>query len=143
MEKSLRALAACVCLLVLAPLSLRAQPPVRESAAFEQYLKKPKGEFAKLVCLLNYYRTGDFTVRFDGFDYTPSFAFPHAKAWLFTHYNKENAAQWVRKHCYLSPFERKVIYVKFPGYDYEVARDMILRDLAELEQAIAETRSHR
>ena len=82
MEKSLRALAACVCLLVLAPLSLRAQPPVRESAAFEQYLKKPKGEFAKLVCLLNYYRTGDFTVRFDGFDYTPSFAFPHAKAWL-------------------------------------------------------------
>ena len=126
------------CLLFLASGWVHARLPIRESEAFQQYLKKPRGEFAKLVCLLNYYRDGDFIIRFDGFDYMPSYAFPHAKAWLFTHYNKDTASQWIRKNCYVSPFERKVIYVKFPDGELEPARDMILRDLAELERAIAE-----
>ncbi|OQA57297.1 MAG: hypothetical protein BWY42_00633 [Candidatus Omnitrophica bacterium ADurb.Bin277] len=111
---------------------------LRESKVFRQFLQKPRSEFAKLVCLMNYYRTEDFIIRFDGFDYTPAYAFPYAKSWLFTHYNKEKAEEWVKKNCYVSPYGRNIIYVKFPGGDYEIARDMILRDLAGLETAIAD-----
>ena len=126
---------------LLFPLSLPsglAQEAIRDTPAYKQFAKKPQNDFAKLIFLMNYYRNAAFTIVFDGADYTPQFAFPFAQVYLFTHYNNESAAKWIKQHCYRSPFNQNIIYLRFPSGRYDPARDVILRDLAQLEKALRE-----
>lgn len=115
-----------------------AQPNFRETEAYRQFVKKPQNDFAKIIFLMNYYRTAPFTIVFDGADYTPEFAFPFAQVYLFTHYKQEKAVPWIKKHCYRSVIGQNVIYLRFPSGKYEPARDVILRDLAELNRVLEE-----
>ena len=117
---------------------VRAQEPIRETEAYRQFTKKPQNDFSKIIFLMNYYRTAPFTIVFDGSDFTPDFAFPFAQIYLFIHYKGEKAAPWIKKNCYRSPVGQNIIYLRFPSGKYKPAKEVILRDLAQLEKDLKE-----
>lgn len=117
---------------------VHASESFRGTEGYAQFSQKPQDDFAKIIFLMNYYRKAPFMIVFNGSDFTPEFAFPFAQVYLFAHYRHEKAAPWIKKHCYRSPIGQKIVYLRFPGGKYRVARDVILEDLARLEKDLAE-----
>jgi len=109
--------------------------PVEQSQAYQEFLKKPGNDLAKMVCLLNYFRTAPVVVRFEGIDYTAQVAYPIGLVYLMTNYRNEKPDDWAKKHCYRSIFSNKIIYLKFEDGSLRPARDVILEKYHELEAA--------
>jgi hypothetical protein len=110
--------------------------PVAQSKAYQEFLKKPGNDLAKMVCLLNYFRTAPVIVRFEGVDYTSEVAYPFGLIYLMTNYRGEKPEAWARKHCYRSIFSNSVILFKFQDGSSRPARDVILDKFVELEEAL-------
>ena len=109
--------------------------PVEQSQAYQEFLKKPGNDLAKMICLLNYFRTAPITVQFDGIDYTAQAAYPFGLVYLMTHYRNEDPEQWAKKHCYRSLFGDNIIFFKFQDGSSRAARDVILEKYHELQEA--------
>ncbi|MFH0984367.1 MAG: hypothetical protein V1882_02400 [Candidatus Omnitrophota bacterium] len=116
--------------------------PVAQSKAYQEFLKKPGNDLAKMVCLLNYFRTAPVVVRFEGIDYTAEVAYPFGLVFLMTNYRGENPEAWARKHCYRSIFSNSVILFKFQDGSFRPARDVILEKFVELEEALRQRATH-
>ena len=121
--------------MVPAVLSAEGLEPVAQSAAFQEFLKKPENDLSKMVCLLNYFRTSPIVVRFEGIDYTAQAAYPFGLVYLMTNYHNEKPEDWARKHCYRSLFGNNIIFFKFQDGSSRPARDVILEKYHELEEA--------
>jgi hypothetical protein len=115
--------------------------PVAQSKAFEEFLKKPENDLAKMICILNYFGAAPIVVRYDGIDYTAQAAYPFGLVYLMTNYRNENPEDWARKHCYRSLFENNIIFFKFQDGSSRPARDVILEKYHELEEALRERAS--
>jgi hypothetical protein len=109
--------------------------PMKESQAFQDFLKKPSNNFSKLVCLLNYMRTAPVKVQYEGIDYSVEIAYPIGLVYLMTNYKNENPEQWIRKNTYRSLFKNQIIYLKLPNGSYVPARDVLIEKFHELEAA--------
>jgi len=109
--------------------------PLVQSQAYQEFLKKPDNDLAKMVCLLNYFRTAPVVVQFEGIDYSTQIAYPIGLVYLMTNYRNENPEKWARKHCYRSIFSNKIIYLKFQDGSSRSARDVIIEKYHELEEA--------
>ncbi len=109
--------------------------PVEPSQAYQEFLKKPANDLAKMVCLLNYFRTAPIVVRFEGVDYTAQVAYPFGLVYLMSNYHNEKPDAWAKKHCYRSLFGNNIIFFKFPDGSSRPARDVILEKYHELEEA--------
>jgi len=109
--------------------------PVAQSQAYQEFLKKPANDLAKMICLLNYFRTAPIMVRFEGIDYTAQAAYPIGLVYLMTNYRNEKPNDWTKRHCYRSIFSNKIIYFKFEDGSLRPARDVILEKFGELEEA--------
>lgn len=109
--------------------------PVAQSQSYQEFLKKPPNDLAKMICLLNYFRTAPVMVRFEGIDYTAQAAYPFGLVYLMTNYRNEKPNDWAKKHCYRSIFSNKIIYFKFEDGSLRPARDVILEKFIELEDA--------
>jgi hypothetical protein len=115
--------------------------PVAQSKAFEEFLKKPENDLAKMICILNYLGAAPVVVRYDGIDYTAQAAYPFGLVYLMTNYHNENPEAWARKHCYRSLFGNNIILLKFQDGSFRPARDVILEKYHELEKALRERAS--
>ncbi len=109
--------------------------PVEQSQAYQEFLKKPGNDLAKMICLLNYFRTAPIVVRFEGVDYTAQAAYPFGLVYLMTNYHNENPEDWAKRHCYRSLFGNNIILFKFEDKSSRPARDVILEKYHELEEA--------
>lgn len=109
--------------------------PVGQSAAFQEYLNKPKSNLAKLLFGLNYFRNAPVMVQYDGVEYAPQFAYPLGLAYLLTRYHGEKPESWIRKHCYRSPTANKIIYFKFSDGNFRPVRDVFIETYEALEKA--------
>ena len=109
--------------------------PVEQSQAYQEFLKKPGNDLAKMVCLLNYFRTAPIMVRFEGIDYTAQAAYPFGLVYLMTNYHNEKPEDWAKKHCYRSLFGNNIIFFKFQDGSSRPVRDVILEKYHELEEA--------
>lgn len=109
--------------------------PLAQSKAYQEFLKKPGNDLAKMVCLLNYFRTAPVMIQFDGIDYTPEIAYPVGLVYLMTNYHNEQPEQWARKHCYRTLFGNNIIFLKFQDGSSRPARDVIIEKYHELEEA--------
>jgi len=118
-----------------AALSAEGLQPVAESQAYKEFLKKPDNDLARMICLLNYFRTAPVVVRFEGVDYTAQAAYPFGLVYLMTNYRNEKPDDWARKHCYRSLFSNSIIFFKFQDGSSRPARDVILEKFIELEEA--------
>ncbi len=110
-------------------------PPFEQSEAYQQYLKQPPSNLAKLLCGLNYFRSAPVMVRYDDIDYSVQFAYPLGLAYLLTHYHDENPVRWIKKHCYRSPTADKIMYFKFPDGSYRPVREVFINTHRLLENA--------
>lgn len=110
-------------------------PPFEQSEAYQQYLKKPQTNLAKLLCGLNYFRTAPVMIRYDDVDYTPQFTYPLGLAYLLSHYHNEEPVRWIKKNCYRSPTADKIMYFKFPDGSYRPVREVFINTLRLLEEA--------
>jgi hypothetical protein len=122
-------------------LSAEGLEPVAQSQAYQEFLKKPGTDLAKMICLLNYFRTAPVVVRFEGIDYTAQAAYPFGLVYLMTNYRNENPEDWARKHCYRSLFGNNIIFFKFQDGSSRPARDVILEKYHELEEVQQERAS--
>lgn len=122
--------------MVPAVLGAEGLQPVEQSQAYQEFLKKPaNNNLAKMICLLNYFRTEPIVVQFDGTDYTAQAAYPFGLVYLMTNYHNEQPEQWARRHCYRSLFGNNIIFFKFQDGTSRPARDVILEKYHELEEA--------
>jgi len=110
-------------------------PSFEESEAYQQYLKKPQSNLAKLLCGLNYFRTAPVMVRYDDVDYPVQFAYPLGLTYLLTHYHEEDPVRWIKKNCYRSPTADKIMYFKFPDGSYRPVREIFINMFHLLEKA--------
>jgi len=120
---------------VPAVLSAEGLEPVEQSQAYQEFLKKPGNDLAKMICLLNYFSTAPVVVQFDGIDYAPQIAYPIGLVYLMTNYHNEDPERWAKKHCYRSLFGNNIIFLKFRDGSSRPARDVILEKYRELEEA--------
>ena len=107
--------------------------PLAESDAYQEFLKKPKNNLSKMICILNYFRTAPVMVQYEGIDYTAPFAYPFGLVYLMTNYHDENPEQWTKKNCYRSLLGNTIIYFKFQDGSYHPARDVLIEKFHELE----------
>lgn len=120
---------------VPAALGAEGLEPVGQSQAYQEFLKKPGNDLAKMICLLNYFRTAPVVVQFDGIDYTAQVAYPFGLVYLMTNYRNEQPVQWAKKHCYRTLFGNNIIFFKFQDGSSRPARDVIIEKYHELEEA--------
>ena len=59
-------------------------PPLAQSQAYQDFLKKPVNDFSKMVCVLNYFRTAPVMVQYEGIDYPIQIAYRY-RGWLISH----------------------------------------------------------
>jgi hypothetical protein len=109
--------------------------PVAKSQAYQEFLKKPANDLAKMICILNYFRTAPVVVQYDGIDYPAQVAYPVGLVYLMTNYHNEQPEQWARKHCYRTLFGNNIIFLKFQDGSSRPARDVIIEKYHELEEA--------
>lgn len=111
-------------------------PPIAESQAYKDFLKKPGNDLAKMICVLNYFRNAPVMVQYEGVDYLPQVAYPFGLVYLMTNYRNENPEEWVRKTSYRSLANNSIIYFKFKDGSYRPMRDVLIEKLKELEEAL-------
>lgn len=108
--------------------------PIQESAAFKKYQNRTPTELSKLIYLLDRFNTPETEIQIDGNIYTAEKAFPYGKSFLAKNYKKENAADWLREHCYRTKDENKIIYIRFHEEKFRPFRDVLIEELERLNQ---------
>lgn len=109
--------------------------PLKASAAYSQYQKRPKTELSKLIFLMDRFRGCPAEVIYDGSHYDSEFALKNAKAYIAKHYkNKQPAEIWVRENAYRSDPGRQVILYKEPNANPKPLRDVLLAELEALKK---------
>lgn len=110
--------------------------PLAQSTAYQEFLKKPGNDLAKMICILNYFRTAPVVVQYDGIDYTAEAAYPVGLVYLMTNYRGEQPEEWAKKHCYRTLFNNNIIFFRFQDGSSRPARDVIIEKYHELEEAL-------
>lgn len=110
--------------------------PLAQSTAYQEFLKKPGTDLAKMICVLNYFRTAPVVVQYDGIDYTAEAAYPVGLVYLMTNYRNEQPEEWAKKHCYRTLFGNNIIFFRFQDGSSRPARDVIIEKYHELEEAL-------
>ncbi len=109
--------------------------PLKTSAAFNQYQKRPKSELSKLIFLMDRFRGCPAEVIYNGSHYDSEFALKTAKAYMAKHYKKKQPAEtWIRENAYRSEPGRQVILYKEPQGAPRPLRDVLLGELEELKK---------
>lgn len=106
-------------------------PPFQETAAYQQYQKRPKSELSKLLYLMDRFKSSPLIVIYDRVEYESSVALKHAKSYVSKHYHREDAASWIRENAYRSS-GGGVIYVKYPDGKKRVLRDVLIEELQQV-----------
>lgn len=110
--------------------------PRGTSAAFNQYLRRPKTELSKLIFLMDRFKSSSAEVIYDGAHYDSEFALKAAKSYMAKHYHKNQEADaWIRENAYRSNPGRKVILYQERNGDAKPLRDVLLKELELLESA--------
>lgn len=112
--------------------------PLAESRAYKDFLKKPANDLAKMICILNYFRTAPVVVQYEGIDYPAQLAYPVGLVYLMTNYRGEDPNAWVKKNCYRTLSGNNIIYLKFEDGKVRPARDVLLEKFQELEEALSQ-----
>ena len=110
--------------------------PVQDSAAYENYAKRPKSDLSKLIFLMERFKGTDHRVLINGREYNYEESAPYAKKYLFKNYkNKADAEKWVKEHTYRIEGSGEIIHVKFSDGTLSTLRDVLLEELTKLKKA--------
>ncbi len=124
----------CMLMMGIAAGSVFALEPMQESAAFKKYQNRTANELSKLIYLLDRFNTAQTEIQIDGNVYTAEKAFPYGKGYLAKNYKKENAADWLREHCYRTKDANEIIYIRAEGDKFRPFRDVLIEELDRLNK---------
>ena len=108
-------------------------PPIQESNAYKQYLKRPKVELSRLIYLMDRFKSTDFKVVYDGYVYDSDYALKVSKQYISDHYKNEKAENWVQLNSYRSTASHKIIYLKYSDRKLRPLRDALVDELHLLQ----------
>ncbi len=111
-------------------------PPIEQSAAYQDFLKKPVTNVSKGMCILNYFRDLPVSVQYEGVDYPVLVAYPLGVAYFLANYRNEDPRHWVKKNCYRSLQKNEIIYLKLQDGRFRPVRDIFLEKLDELDKLL-------
>ncbi len=107
--------------------------PYQESPAYQQYQKRPRNDFSKILYLMDRFKGAPLKVIYDQTEYESSVALKYARDYVAKHYHKENAVNWVRENAYRSA-GGGVIYVKYPDGKKRELREALVEELKKIEK---------
>ena len=114
-------------------------PPLKESAAYQQYRSRPVSELSKLIYLIDRFADTDIQILHDSHYFDAKFAGHVARWFLSRHYRGETTSQWILRWCNASVPAGNLIWVKLPAGQFKLAREILLGELRDLETLAAET----
>ncbi len=113
------------------------------SEGFEQQIQGLSGqdgqaanpELSKLMQVLDTYRNAEFTVIYDGREYSAEWSWRNGRYYLARNAaDIRDAAAWIHEHAYRTG-EGNPIYFRYPDGSERLMRDVFLEKLAMLNQA--------
>ena len=107
--------------------------PFKESAPYQQYLRRPKGELSKLAYLMDRLSTPDLKVLSDGDEFAADYFMKDAKRYL-PYSRHENAVNFIKNYFYRSD-SGTILYLKYPDGHLRSLRDVLLEELMDLEKS--------
>ena len=107
--------------------------PYQESPAYQQYQKRPKSDFSKILYLMERFKGAPLTVVYDQTEYESGVALKYARDYVAKHYHKEDAAKWVGENAYRS-VGGNVIYVKYQDGKKQELREALIKELKRIEK---------
>lgn len=114
-------------------LAKNAALPLQESEAYQRYVRGPRSDLAKLLCLIGQFWNSDFKVIYNGNPYDANMAIQCARLYLLKNYKGEPAVPWIKQHVSKS-YEGETIYLKLPAGERRPVADVLLEQLAFLNQ---------
>ena len=112
-------------------------PPLRESKAYRNFLGRPHTELGKITYPIDRFATSKGKVLYAGHLYSAPFSAAIARWYLFYHYRKETAEEWVKSCCYRTLIGGEIIYIKYPDGSFRKGIDVLLGELEALEAVYA------
>jgi len=109
-------------------------PPLEDSKAFQQFSGRPYSELSKIIYLIDRFGDHKIEVLYDGHYYSAGFVKQVARWFLFHHYRKETAEQWILRWCNKTVPSGNLIWVKLPDSSLKLAREILLQELEFLEK---------
>ena len=109
-------------------------PASEDSLALKHYLHGPRSELAKLLYLMDRFRTTEFAVVYNGNTYDAPTAVKFARQYLAKNYGQEKAENWIQAHAYRVNGSGPVILVKFTNGKPRPLRDVLLGELESLKR---------
>lgn len=107
--------------------------PLQRSEAYQRYVRGPRTDLAKLLCLIGQFWNSDFKVIYGGSIYDANTAIQCARLYLFRNYGGGQTDSWIKYHVSRSS-EGETIYLKYPGGERRPVADVLLEQLAFLNQ---------
>ncbi|MBI4387965.1 MAG: hypothetical protein HY582_02855 [Candidatus Omnitrophica bacterium] len=111
-------------------------PPLAESKAFEQYLKRPQNELSKLLYLVDRFGDTDIEILYENTYYKAPLVSRTVRFFLAIHYKGETAEHWIKQWCTTSIPSGKPVWAKLPDGSFKLARELFLEELDSLAKAI-------
>ncbi len=109
--------------------------PLKDSPAFQQYLRRPKNDLSRLIYLLERFGQSDVEIIYEGFHLPAAKAAPIARWFLGRNYRHEPPSQWIYQWCNKTIPNGKLILVKFSDGTVRLGREVLFEELAALEKA--------
>lgn len=109
-------------------------PPVKESQAYQMFVKRPLSELSRLIYLIDRFKDADVKVIYEGDHYEAEYAARVAKKFLLKNYRKESAEYWIKTYCHRAEKSGKFILFEAPDGSFRSARDVLLDELKVLEK---------
>ncbi len=111
-------------------------PPLAESKAFEQYLKRPQNDLSKLLYLVDRFGNTNIEILYENTYYKALLVSRTVRFFLAIHYKGETAEHWIKQWCTTSIPSGKPVWAKFPDGSFKLARELFLEELDSLAKAI-------
>ena len=111
-------------------------PPLAESEAFEQYLKRPQNELSKLLYLIDRFGDTDIEILYENIYYKAVFVSRTVRVFLAIHYQGETAERWIKQWCTTSIPSGKPVWAKLPDGSFKLARELFLEELDFLADTV-------
>lgn len=110
-------------------------PPLKDSAAFREYRKRPPNDLSKLIYLIDRFKEANIEIVYDGLYFRPGFASNVAKWFLAKQYAGQTPEQWIRQWCDVTIPKGIPIYVKGSDGEFRPSRKVLMDELDSLEKA--------
>lgn len=113
-------------------------PPIKESTAFKQFVKRPPSELSKLVYLIDRFSEAKVKINYDGFFYDAPFSAKVAKWFLARRYRSQSAEEWIMLWCNKSVPGGSLIWVIDSQENTKLAREVLFEELKTLHAVLIE-----